>query len=101
MRQIAPTIRKLATMRPPEIRERSRQALLKYRERLFGFEQGEMSDKAFRRRLLPTFEGASVETITSQVLGVMRGSDFSRRPFMPLFGSREFAASSFRRRFPQ
>jgi Heparinase II/III-like protein/Heparinase II/III N-terminus len=31
----------------------------------------------------------------------MRGSDFSRRPFMPFFGSREFAASSLRRRFPQ
>ena len=101
MKHIARAIRKLGCMKPPEIRERGRQSLLKYSEWLFGFEQGEMSDKAFRRRLLPSFEGASIETITSQVLGTMRGSDFSRRPFMPLFGSREYAASSFRRRFPQ
>lgn len=101
MKPIATTLRKLAAMKPPEFRERGRQTLLKYGERLLGFDQGEMGDRAFRRQLLPSFERMSLDSILAQILGLMRGSDFSRRPFMPLFGSREFTASSFRRRFPQ
>jgi hypothetical protein len=101
MKPIADTVRKLANMKFPEIRERGRQTVLKYGERLFGYEQGEISDRVFRRCLLPSFGGASADTIVAHVLDIMRGSDFSRRPFMPLFGSREFAASSFRRRFPR
>jgi len=101
MKQMADRLRKLANMKLPEMCGRGRQTLLKYSERLFGFEQGEMSERAFRRRLVPSLERASLDTIIAQVFGAMRGSDFSRRPFMPLFGSREFAASIFRRRFPQ
>ncbi|HEV2175339.1 MAG TPA: alginate lyase family protein, partial [Nitrospira sp.] len=101
MKDLAGTIRKLAGMKPPELRERGRQVLLKYGERLFGWEQGEMSDKAFRRRLVPLLGCLSVDTVADKILGEMRGSDFSRRPFMPFFGSREFAAASLRRRFPQ
>ena len=95
MKPIATTLRKLAAMKPPEFRERGRQTLLKYGERLLGFDQSEMGDRAFRRHLLPSFERMSLDSILAQILGLMRGSDFSRRPFMPLFGSREFTASSF------
>jgi hypothetical protein len=101
MKHLADTIRKLAGMKPPELRERGRQALLRYAERWFGLVQGEMSDRAFRRRLQSSFAGMSLDAISAQILGVMRGSDFSRRPFMPLFGAREFTASSLRRRFPK
>jgi len=101
MKDITGTIRKLAGMKPPELRERGRQVLLKYGERLFGWEQEEMSDKAFRRRLVPSFDCLPVDTVADKILDEMRGSDFSRRPFMPFFGSREFAAASLRRRFPQ
>jgi hypothetical protein len=101
MKQFADTMRKLGRMKPPEIRERGRQGLLKYGERLFGHEQGEMSDRAFRRHLLPSLQGRSTDAIVSEVLSIMRGPDFSRRPFMPLFGCREFAVSTFRRRFPR
>ncbi len=87
-------------MEPVEWRERGRQLLLKSGERYFGMRQGEMNDRTFRRRLVPPFDQAPVETVAEDVLEVMRGLDFSRRPFMPLFGARELTASLFRRRFP-
>ena len=73
MKPIANTLRKLATMKPPEFRERGRQTLLKYGERLLGFDQGEMGDRAFRRQLLPSFERMSLDSILAQILGLMRG----------------------------
>jgi len=88
-------------MKLPELLERGRQASLMYAERWFGVEQGEMSDRVFRRRLQCSLADMSLDAVCAQILNVMRGSDFSRRPFMPLFGSREFAASSLRRRFPE
>jgi hypothetical protein len=100
MKPIAATLRKLAGMSPVEWRERGRQLLLKSGERLFGMQQGEMSDRALRLRLWPPFDQATNETVAADVLEVMRGLDFSRRPFMPLFGARELTGSLFRRRFP-
>ena len=93
-------LRKIAGMEPAEWRERGRQLLLKSGERFLGIRQGEMSDRAFRHRLLPPFDQAPVEALAQDVLEVMRGLDFSRRPFMPLFGARELTASLVRRRFP-
>lgn len=74
--------------------------MLKSGERFLGMRQGEIRDRAFRRRLRPPFDQAPVETLAQDVLKVMRGLDFSRRPFMPLFGARDLTASLFRRRFP-
>ncbi|HKT34002.1 MAG TPA: alginate lyase family protein [Nitrospira sp.] len=93
-------LRKIAGMSPAEWHERSRQLLLKSGERFFGINQGEMTDAAFRRRLVSPFDRASIETVAEDVLEVMRGLDLSRRPFMPLFGARELTVSLFRRRFP-
>ena len=93
-------LRKIAGMAPAEWRERGRQFLLKSGERFFGMQQGEMNDRALRRRLVPPFEEAPIEAVAEDLLEAMRGLDFSRRPFMPLFGARELTASVFRRRFP-
>jgi hypothetical protein len=100
MTPISARLRKIAGMEPAEWRERGRQLLLKSGERFFGMRQGEMNDRTFRRRLVSPFDQASVETVAEDVLEVMRGLDFSRRPFMPLFGARELTASLLRRRFP-
>jgi hypothetical protein len=100
MKPIAARLQKVAGMAPPEWHERGRQLLLKSGERFLGMRQGELGDRAFRRRLLPPFDGAPVEAVAEDVLRVMRGLDFSRRPFMPLFGARDLTASLFRRRFP-
>jgi hypothetical protein len=101
MNAIAGKMRKLAGMAPAEWHERGRQALVKTAERWLGFRQGELNDRAFRQRLLSPFDREPLEAVTEQVFGAMRGMDFSRRPFMPLFGSRELTASLFRRRFPR
>lgn len=93
-------LQKIAGMAPAEWQERGRQLLLKSGERFFGLKQGELKDRALRRRLVPPFDQSPLETISEDVLEVMRGLDFSRRPFMPLFGARELTASLFRRRFP-
>jgi uncharacterized heparinase superfamily protein len=100
MKPISKNMKKIIAMSPAEWHERGRQLLLKSGERLFGLHQGELSDRAFRRRLLPPLNEASIETVAEDVLEVMRGLDFSRRPFMPLFGARDMTASLFRRRFP-
>lgn len=100
MKPISERLQKIAGMAPAEWHERGRQLLLKSGERFFGLNQGELNDKAFRRRLLPPFTQAPIETVAEDVLEVMRGLDFSRRPFMPLFGARDLTASLFRRRFP-
>jgi len=100
MTPISARLRNIAGMEAAEWRERGRQILLKSGERFFRMRQGEISDRAFRRRLIPPFDRASVETVAEDVLEVMRGLDFSRRPFMPLFGARDLTASLFRRRFP-
>jgi len=100
MTPISARLRKIPGMEPAEWRERGRQLLLKSGERFFGMRQGEMNDRTFRRRLVSPFDQASVETVAEDVLEVMRGLDFSRRPFMPLFGARELTASLLRRRFP-
>lgn len=100
MKPIAARLNKIAGMPPAEWRERGRQLLLKSGERFLRLHQGELNDRAFRRRLLPPFSDAAVDTVAADVLEVMRGLDFSRRPFMPLFGIRELTASLFRRRFP-
>jgi Heparinase II/III-like protein/Heparinase II/III N-terminus len=101
MKPMTPRLRKLAGMSPAEWRERGRQLLSKSGERFLGLHQGELSDRTFRGRLLPPFSQASIESTVADVVEVMRGLDFSRRPFMPLFGTRELAASMFRRRFPE
>jgi hypothetical protein len=100
MKPIAARLKHIAVMSPAEWHERGRQLLLKSGERFFGVHQGELSDRAFRRHLASPFDQAPVETVAQDVLEVMRGLDFSRRPFMPLFGARELTASIFRRRFP-
>ena len=100
MKPISAKLKKIAAMAPAEWHERGRQFLLKSGERIFGIEQGELNDRAFRRRLVPPFDQGPVETVAEDVLGVMRGLDFSRRPFMPLFGMRELTVSLIRRRFP-
>ncbi len=94
-------VQKLAGMAPSELRERSRQALSKSGERWLGFRQGELNDAEFRRRLASPLDRAPVEAVAEHMLTAMRGMDFSRRPFMPLFGSREYTASLCRRRFPR
>ena len=96
MKPITARLRKLAGMSPVEWHERGRQLLSKSGERFLGLHQGELSDRTFRRRLLPPFGQASIESMAADVLEVMRGLDFSRRPFMPLFGARELSASMFR-----
>ncbi|HKY73016.1 MAG TPA: alginate lyase family protein [Nitrospira sp.] len=100
MTSIAARLKKIAAMPPGEWRERGRQFLLRSGERFLGMQQGEFSDRTFRRRLLAPFDQASVETVVEEVLKILRGLDFSRRPIMPLFGARELTASVFRRRFP-
>src|SRR4029079_1352040 len=93
-------LRKIAGMEPAEWRERGRQLLRKSGERFFGMRQGEVNDRTFRRRLVSPFDQASVETVAEDVLEVMRGLDFSRRPFMPLFGARELLVSVLRLQSP-
>jgi heparinase II/III-like protein len=101
MQPITARLKKLARMSPAEWHERGRQLLSKSGERFLGLQQGELTDRTFRRRLLPPFSQASIDSMAADVLDVMRGLDFSRRPFMPLFGARELSASMFRRRFPE
>ena len=65
MKPIAARLKKIARMPPAEWRERGRQLLLKSGERFLRMHQGELSDRAFRQRLLPPFSDAAVDTVAS------------------------------------
>ncbi|HEU4686136.1 MAG TPA: alginate lyase family protein [Nitrospira sp.] len=100
MTTLARRIRKAAGMDLAEWRERGRQVVHAYGERLLGIDQGELRDEALRRRLPPSLRRAPVATAAAEILETMRRNG-RRGGFMPVFESPEAAAALLKRRFPR
>jgi hypothetical protein len=91
-----PVLRKCGRMSADECRVRGVQELRKNMERLVGLHQGELSDAAVRRMLLPEFQHAAPERLLRQLY-----DGLTQAPFMPVFGERDATIRLMRERFPE